>query len=119
MGRVKVMLATKPRLLRESLTDLIQRQTDMEMVGEVFEPIELLWAVGETNADVVVMALPDTNEDPGICSHLLAEYPQLLIIAVSRERDRAFLYQRRPTKELLLRPSNEEILTAIREAVEE
>jgi len=113
---VKVLLANRPRMLRELLRDLIQRQADMEVVGEMLDPVELLLAVGETHADVVVVGLPDSDDEPGICSHLLAEYPHLLILALSPERDRAFLYRLGICKEQLSKASDEEILAAIRQA---
>src|ERR1700756_5385427 len=79
-NKIRILLANRPQLLYESLENLIQCQTDMEVVGEVFDPVELLLMVGRTQADVVVIALPSSDEEPGIFSHLLAEYPQLLIL---------------------------------------
>jgi DNA-binding NarL/FixJ family response regulator len=109
-----VLLATRPQQLREWLRNLIQTQVDMEVVGEVFDPIELLLAIDETQADVAIVEMLDANKDPGICSHILAEYPQLLVIAVSSERGRAFLFRQRIDKESLHQASDEEILSAIR-----
>ena len=114
MGKVRVLLANKPRMLRELLRSLIQRQADMEVMGEVLDPVELLLAVDETQADVVVVDLPESGEEPGICSHLLAEYPQLLVLALSPGRDRAILYRQSIIKEELSKLSEDEILEAIR-----
>ena len=114
MGKVRVLLANKPRMLRELLRSLIQRQADMEVMGEVLDPVELLLAVDETQADVVVVDLPESGEEPGICSHLLAEYPQLLVLALSPGRDRAILYRQSIIKEELSKLSDDEILEAIR-----
>jgi DNA-binding NarL/FixJ family response regulator len=80
---VKVLLANGPEALPTGLAMLLQQQSDIEVVGTVLDPVNLLVAVGDTQADVVVMALPDSGEMPGICSHLLHEYPQLLILALS------------------------------------
>jgi len=101
-------------MLRELLRSLIQRQADMEVMGEVLDPVELLLAVDETQADVVVVDLPESGEEPGICSHLLAEYPQLLVLALSPGRDRAILYRQSIIKEELSKLSEDEILEAIR-----
>ena len=116
VDKIKVLLANRPKILRELLSGLIQRQFDMEVVGEELDPVELLLAVDETRANVVVLDLLDSGEEPGICSHLLAEYPQLLVLALSSERERAVLCRQIIHKETLSNASDDEILAAIRRA---
>ena len=111
---VKVLLANGPEALRTSLATFLQQQSDIEIVGTVLDPIELLVAVEDTQADVVVVTLPDTGEMPGICSHLLHEYPQLLILALSPDRTRACVYRQTITVEPLADISDEGILAALR-----
>jgi DNA-binding NarL/FixJ family response regulator len=111
---VKVLLANGPEALRTSLATFLQQQSDIEVVGTVLDPIELLVAVEDTQADVVVVTLPDTGEMPGICSHLLHEYPQLLILALSSDRTRACVYRQAITVEPLTDISDEGILAALR-----
>ena len=111
---VKILLANGPEALRAGLATFLQQQSDIEVVGTVLDPIELLVAVEDTQADVVVMTLPDTGEMPGICSHLLHEYPQLLILALSPDRTRACVYRQAITVELLADISDEGILAALR-----
>ena len=111
---VKVLLANKPEALPTGLATLLQQQSDIEVVGTVLDPVELLVAVGDTQADVVVVTLPDSGEMSGICSHVLHEYPQLLILALSSARTRACVYRQAITVELLADISDEGILTAVR-----
>jgi DNA-binding NarL/FixJ family response regulator len=111
---VKVLLANGPEALPIGLATLLQQQSDIEVVGTVVDPVELLVAVGDTQADVVVVTLPDSGEMPGICSHLLHEYPQLLILALSSARTRACVYRQAITVEPLADISDEGILTAVR-----
>jgi DNA-binding NarL/FixJ family response regulator len=111
---VKVLLANGPEALPTGLAMLLQQQSDIEVVGTVLDPVNLLVAVGDTQADVVVMALPDSGEMPGICSHLLHEYPQLLILALSPARTRACVYRQAIMVEPLADMSDEGILTAMR-----
>ena len=103
-----------PRLFCESVEDLIRRQVDMEVVGVVSDPVELLLAVGETQAQVVVLNSSDPEDDPGICSHLLAEYRELIILAIPGESSRAFTYRQITLKEELSVESEEEVIAAIR-----
>jgi DNA-binding NarL/FixJ family response regulator len=111
---VKVLLANSPESLRTGLAALLQQQSDIEVVGTVLDPIELLVGVGDTQADVVVVTLPESGDMPGICSHLLHEYPQLLILALSSARTRACVYRQAITVEPLADISDEGILTAVR-----
>ena len=110
---VKVLLANRPEALRTGLATLLQQQSDIEVVGTVLDPVELLVAVGDIQADVVVVTLPDSGEMPGICSHLLHEYPQLLILVLSSARTRACVYRQAITVELLADISDEGMLTAV------
>jgi len=111
---VKVLLANRPEALRTGLATFLQQQSDIEVIGTVLDPIELLVAVGDTQADVVVVTLPDSGEMPGICSHLLHEYPQLLILALSSARTRACIYRQAITVEPLADISDGGILSAVR-----
>ena len=92
MKRIRVLLATLPPLVNGLLTHLIQDQPDMKVVDAVSEPVQLLVAVKDSRADVVVLPLPTSGEMPGICSHLLAEFPDLLILALSLSGDSGFIY---------------------------
>ena len=111
---VKVLLANGPEALRTDLATFLQQQSDIEIGGTVLDPIELLVAVADTQADVVVVTLPDTGEMPGICSHLLHEYPQLLILALSSDRTRACVYRQTIMVEPLADISDEGILAVLR-----
>ena len=111
---VKVLVANRPEALRTGVATFLQQQSDIEVVGTVVDPVELLVAVGDTQADVVVMTLPDSGEMPGICSHLLHEYPQLLILALSSARTRACIYRQAITGEPLTDTSDEGILAVVR-----
>jgi DNA-binding NarL/FixJ family response regulator len=114
--RVRILLADIPYALRIFLEEILQRHTDVEVAGTVSDPVELLIAVEDTQADVVVVTLPNSGEMPGICSHLFNEYPQLLILALLPDRTRAWIYQQVTAVEQLINTSEEEILKAIRKA---
>ena len=90
MKTIRVLLAVESSTLCDVLKGQIQEQRDVEVVGEVIDPVELLLAVGATQADVVIHTWPESEETPGICSHLLLEYPDLLVIGISPNEDRAY-----------------------------
>ncbi len=72
---------------------LLTQEGNLEVVGVAKDPVDTLLKVGETQADLVVIDLPPSREDPGLCSHLLAEYPQLKVMAVSNSGDIGVLYR--------------------------
>ena len=113
---IRVLLANSPQALRTRLARLLRLQSDIEVVGTVLDPIGLLSAVEETQAAVVVVTLPASGEMPGFCSHLFYEYPQLLILALSATQSRAYVYRQVITVEPLAGTSDEDILTAVRQA---
>ncbi len=114
MDNVRVLLANSPRMLRESLQGLLDRQNDIEVATAPPDPIELLSAVDRTEADVVLVTLPESGADPGICSHLLAQYPELLVIAVSPVDGRAVVFKQVITREELRPVAEDDLLKAIR-----
>lgn len=80
-------------MLRESLQSCLAGQSDIDV--ELVEPdtVEILTAVARTGADAVVVTLPESGEDPGLADHLLFEYPDLLVIALSPSEKGAFVYR--------------------------
>ena len=115
MNKIKVMLASRPKMISDVIRNMIDRQPDMTMVGEVVDPIKLLFATRETPVDVVIVTPLKANGEPIICSFLLAEHPRLKIVALSAKGEAAYLYQSGVQKKRIEEPSGQLILDAIRE----
>jgi hypothetical protein len=86
----------------------------MAVVGEVYDSVEILLAVANTEAEVILLDLLDPNVDPGICSHLLMEFPHLTIFALSRDRKHVITYRSSISKQEIQAESDDHILWAIR-----
>ncbi len=113
--KIRVLFAGSRAARLLWLKDLIEAQHDMNVVrDEDLAPLELLLAVREAKPDVVILGLTETGEEPGICSNLMSEYPRLLVLALSQQRDQAFLYQQSILKQALKETSDNCILNAIR-----
>jgi hypothetical protein len=86
----------------------------------VHEPIQdsvsKLVAAGETQADAVIIALQDSKL-PGVCRHLLSEYPHVKILGVNADTRTAFLYEVRTQVVPVSEISTEGLISAIRVAV--
>ena len=118
MRKIKVLLANQPRIMREVMREVIERQPDMEVVGETLDSLGVLLAAKETEADVVVIALRD-SEEPGLVSHLLAECPRVTVLVLPSQGDTAFIVQMCPWRKEIVDPSDANILSALRHAVQE
>src|SRR5262249_40149667 len=113
---IRILLADLPPLLREKLKQAIANQPDMQVVGDVTSSFELLLATGETQADVVIIGLEESKL-PGVCSHLLSEYPDVKIRGVDAGTSTAFLYEVRTRLVRLVEVSAEVFISAVRAAV--
>lgn len=116
MERIRILLAEIPQTLCGVIKEIISAEPDMEIVGEVTDGIRLLLAAGEAQADVVVTGLRD-SELPGICSHLLNEYPHLKVLALTTDGRTGSLYEFQLHEVPLGEISQQELLAAIRSAV--
>ena len=72
---------------------MIERQPDMEVLGEVLDHIDRLFVARATPVDVVIVAPLEANGEPRICRHLLEEHPHLKIVTVSAKGVAAYLYE--------------------------
>ena len=113
MKKIRILLANRPRMLREVVREIIEAQPDMEVVGEVLNPVDLLVAVRATEADAVILAL-EGSEEPGLTSHLSAEYPKLTILGLPARGKTAFV---RPGRQEIVEPTGPKILEALRQAI--
>jgi DNA-binding NarL/FixJ family response regulator len=91
---IRVLLADLPQVVHNAVHYALSQQLDM-IVTSVSNNMEILLAAGETQADVVVLVMKNARL-PGIATHLLQEYPNLKILAVSADGRNAFFCELRP-----------------------
>jgi DNA-binding NarL/FixJ family response regulator len=97
---------------------MIEHQPDMLMIGDVIDPIKLLFAAKETSVDVVIVTPLKANGEPKICSHLLAEHPQIKVVTLSAKGETAYLYQSGVPKLRIDEPSANTIINIIRNSLQ-
>lgn len=117
MSKINVMFSSRPKLLSEVIRNLIEHQPDMQVAGEVVDPIELLFALRETSVDVVIITPLKANGNPRICSQLLKEHPQLVILALTEENAAVYIFRSDRRRECIEKPSEQSILGAIRNSL--
>jgi DNA-binding NarL/FixJ family response regulator len=91
MKRIRVLVATQPRLIRELIMATIADQPDIELVGEVGKPADLADAVAQSRPDVLIVPM-DEHKNPVQCGFLLGRYPEMRILALAPEQNRALFY---------------------------
>ena len=80
---IRVLVANRPRLMRETILSTFADQPDIEIVGEVEDESEIFDSVRRTLPNFVVIALDHPGERPLICDALLHEFPEVRVIAVA------------------------------------
>jgi chemotaxis response regulator CheB len=89
---IRVLVANRPRLMRETILTTFTDQPDIEIVGEVDEDSEIMACVRKTLPDFVVIALDHPGRRPVICDELLREHPEVRVIAVAPEKNFVVYY---------------------------
>ena len=92
MKRVRVLVANRPRLIRELVMATISDQPDIEIVGEVADEDQLIEVVEQVQPDVLILAMDDPEKRVGQCGFLLGRYPQMKILALAPEQNRGTYY---------------------------
>ncbi len=92
MKRVRVLVANRPRLMREMVLATIADQPDIEIVGDVEKAPNLSELVEQVEPDVLIVALDDQEKRAGECGFLLGRYPRMRILALAPEQNRGIFY---------------------------
>jgi DNA-binding NarL/FixJ family response regulator len=92
MDPIRVLVANRPRLIRELLMVTISDQPDIEIVGEIQDEVQLVKAVEDTRPDFLIVALEKSNRLPDVCRTILLDYPQVRIIAIASDRNISMSY---------------------------
>jgi len=89
---VRVVVANRPRLLREMVLSTLSGQAGIEVVGEAENEQDVPSLVAATKPDFLLIALEESRRRPPLCDLLLREYPALRIIAVAPNKNVGIFY---------------------------
>lgn len=116
MKRVRVLVANRPRLMREMVITTITDQPDIEIVGEVTKESDLNDMVEETLPDVLIVSLEEPEKPLGKCGFLLGRYPRMRILALAPEENRGvYFWAMVDIRNKPVESSESGVLNAIRE----
>lgn len=89
---IRVLVATRPRLMRELILTTFADQPDIEIVGEVGEESEISERIKRSQPDFVVITLDQPGTRPPICDELFREHPEVRVIAVAEHKNSVIYY---------------------------
>jgi AmiR/NasT family two-component response regulator len=91
---IRVLVANRPKLMRDLIVSIVAEQPDMELVGEVSEEeeVDIAERIRQTMPDLVVVALDDPKRRPELCDIVLSQYPGTSVIAVPPQANRCVCY---------------------------
>jgi DNA-binding NarL/FixJ family response regulator len=89
---IRVLLANRPKLMRETLLAMLSEQPWIEVVGEVSNDAQIPGRVKESLSDLLVIAVDEPGKRPSICDSLLRQHPELRIIAVAPYQNYSVCY---------------------------
>lgn len=89
---IRVLVANRPKLMREVIIETFVDQPDITIVGEVTEEAEILPRIDETRPDVLFIALDDELERPPVCDTILRSHPDISIFAVAQRANQTMRY---------------------------
>jgi AmiR/NasT family two-component response regulator len=90
--KVRVLVANRPRLMKDLILATVADQPDIEVVGVTDNESEITELVERTRPDYLIIALDESEVRPGLSGFLLGRYPQMKILAVAPEQNRSLFY---------------------------
>lgn len=113
MAKIRVLVANKPRLMRDLVLATISEQPDIEVLATMDDESRLISAVSELQPDVVIVALDNPQSRPAICDYLLVHHPLIKVLAVAADQDDSVFFWS-DIRSAAVESSEEGILNVIR-----
>jgi DNA-binding NarL/FixJ family response regulator len=88
----RILVANKPKLMRELLLETLAEQPWIEIVGEVADEADIHDHVQKSSPDLLVVTAEERGKRPDICDSLFRQFPELRIIAVAPHENRTVCY---------------------------
>jgi len=90
---IKILIADDHQIIREGIRSMLERENDMEVLGEAEDGRAAARMARELGPDIIVMdvCMPEMN---GIVATgvILSEFPKIKVLALSALDDRRFVY---------------------------
>jgi hypothetical protein len=114
---IRIVLGAMPVMLREIIHEVFSGQPDMAIVSEPRPDADLVAAVAESGADLVILELVDDSLGPA-GERLLRSQPGLKSLGVSRDGRTAAVYELVPGRTKVFEASPAGLRAAVRQAID-
>lgn len=120
MEKVRVLVANRPRLMREVVRTALSRHADIEVVGEIEDELEILPAIERAQADCLIVAQEEFGRRPAICDFVFDKYPRMKILAVAPgSEDSVFYWVFMEIRSTRIETSEEGVINSLRGNLEQ
>ena len=92
MAKIRVLVANRPRLMRDLVLATVSDQPDIEVLGALEDESQIAQAVADTHPDFVIVGLDKAHERPAICDYLLSHHPLVKVLAVGADQDNSVFF---------------------------
>lgn len=91
---IRILIADDHAVFRSGLKELLQKEPDMEVVGETGDGFETIHAVEETDADVLILdiTMPGLT-GPKVAESVLKKKPSLIVVVLTMHEDEYYLQE--------------------------
>lgn len=118
MAKIKILLAEDHTVVREGIRALIQRESDMEVIGEAGDGTQAVQMTGKLHPDLVIMGIVMPNLN-GIeaTKQIKAKYPDTAILILTAYDDEHYIFPSLDAKVsgyLLKTARGQELISTIR-----
>lgn len=83
MRKIRVLVANRPRLMRDLVLATICEQPDIEIVGELADDRRVLETLREKRPDYLILALDERGRRPPLCDSVLTKFPEVKVLALA------------------------------------
>lgn len=92
MKRIRIIIADDHKIFRQGVTELLTRESDIEVIGDIESREQLLNSLQENEVDLILMDI-DMGETSGIelTSEVRSLYPDIRVLALSMHGDKNYI----------------------------
>lgn len=82
MAATRILLGDIADEWKLMVEEIARDNPDVSIVGRVEEPLDVLLFAKTENVDVVLLSQEPDGGEPGVCSHFVLEFPNVVIVLV-------------------------------------
>lgn len=92
LRKIRVLIANRPRLMRELVLATLADQPDIEVVGEIQNEADISDMVDTIRPDFLIITSDKAEGRPELCGFLLGRHPEMKVLAVASQENTTMLY---------------------------